>query len=225
LLSTGSRQTAWSATALSAAVAEALSKSDGPRQLPRPLPAPREVDPESQRRIGRAVHDALAKVRLPRSGVLSEEDRRIADSSARAQHLSDTHAALVVALVSRAVAAPTVRALAARRHWKELALAAPLPGGDGSAHASVLEGFADLVGESDEGLVVVDFKTAASRSASAQYLSQVAAYAYALREATGRSVAKVSVLYLNVDGAEEDSLAGEALEDAIAAVLEAGRAG
>jgi len=224
LLVAGARQTAWSATALSAA-AEALRERDAPRQLPLPLSGPREVDPESQRRIGRAVHDALAKIRLPASGVLAQDDARIADASARAQHLDDTHAALVVALVRRAVASPTVLALAARRHWKELALAAPLPGGGGSAHASVLEGFADLVGESDEGLVVVDFKTAASRSSSAQYLSQVAAYAHALREATGRSVAKVSVLYLSVDDAEEDSLSGEGLEEVIAAVLEAGRAG
>jgi len=225
LLAAGSRQTAWSATALSAAVAESQRERDGPRQLLLPLRGPNGEDPENQRRIGRAVHDALAKIRLPRSGDLSKDDERIADASARAQHLDDTHAALVVALVRRAVASPTVLALAAGRHWKELPLAAPLRRGDGPPDAPVLEGFADLVGESDEGLVVVDFKTAASRSSSAQYLFQVAAYAHALREATGRGVTKVSVLYLSVDGAEEEALVGEELEAAIAAMLEAARGG
>jgi ATP-dependent exoDNAse (exonuclease V) beta subunit len=126
----------------------------------------------------------------------------------------------VVALVRSAVASPLVRSIAAGRHWKELPLAAPLRTEHGG---SVIEGFADLVGQSQAGLVVIDFKTAAGRSSSGQYLVQVAIYAYALREATGRSVQRVVVSYLGVDRTEEEWLEGPDLDAAIADALGAAR--
>ena len=73
--------------------------------------------------------------------------------------------------------------------------------------------------------MVVDFKTGAGRSSSAEYLLQVAVYAYALRETTGREVARVVVVYLGADGTEEDSLEGADLDAAIAQVLAAARPG
>jgi ATP-dependent exoDNAse (exonuclease V) beta subunit len=109
------------------------------------------------------------------------------------------------------------------RHWKELPLAAPLPAEDAEHGGGVIEGFADLVGETPAGLVVVDFKTAAGRSSSTQYLWQVALYAYALGAATQRRVDRVIVTYLGTDGTEEESLAGAELDAAIDEVLTAVR--
>lgn len=217
------RQPAWSATALSAAAA---GLSPPPRRAApgqgRGAP-PAATDAEVQRHIGRAVHDALARTSLPPDGTMSSEAAEVARGAARAQHLGEAVADRVVALVASAMASPLVRSLAAGRHWKELPLAAPIGSvGQGADHA-VLEGFADLVGESEEGLTVVDFKTAAGQSPALQYLEQVAAYAYALRQATGRPVVRVAVCYLHEDGTDEERLEGAALESAIETVLAAAR--
>jgi hypothetical protein len=121
------------------------------------------------------------------------------------------------------MASPLVRSVAAGHHWKELPLGAPLGPVGQAGDGAVLEGFADLVGESGEGLIVIDFKTAGGQSPALQYLEQVAAYAYALRRTTGRRVAQVAVLYLHEDGADVEHLEGAALESAIEAVLAAAR--
>jgi len=213
------RQHAWSATALSKAGTEVPTAPERDTAQGRVGSSERRSDPETQRRIGRAVHDALAKIDLPVDGVLSGADIETSRSAATTQHLDGTDADEVVSLVSSAVSSPVVTSLAARRHWKELPLAAPLVG-DGESHV-VVEGFADLVGETDDGLVVVDFKTAAGRSSSLQYLWQVAIYAYAIRKSTGRPVTRVVVLYLHDDGADEESLEGAALDAVIDEVLQA----
>ncbi len=206
LVAESARQPTWSATALAAA------GSTGERRWPA---AAGHDEEEIRRRVGRAVHDALAKIALTVDGELSEAGERIARGAAAAQRLDPAVSETVVALVRWAIASPLVRSLAAGRHWKELPLAAPLPGG------GLLEGFADLVGESAEGLVVVDFKTAPRGAASPQYLGQVAAYAYLLERSTHEPVARVAVCYLDEAGSEEETLEGEALEAKIADVLRA----
>ena len=221
LLASGARQSAWSATALSKAATNGQGAERGPDRRAADDRAG-GADPEIQRRVGRAVHDALAKIDLPTTGVLSVEAIGVASTAARAQHLAGGDADLVVALVRSAIASPLVRSMAAGRHWKELPLAAPLRAEDGG---SVIEGFADLVGESQGGLVVIDFKTAAGRSSSGQYLLQVAIYGYALREATGRNLERVVVSYLGVDRTEEEWLEGPDLDAAIADVLGVARSG
>jgi hypothetical protein len=168
------------------------------------------------------VHDALAKIELPPDGVLGADARTVALTSARLQHLGEAQADRVVELVANAVASTLVRSIAAGRHWKELPLGSPLRDAEpGEADAPIVEGFADLVGESDRGLVVVDFKTSTGRLSSSEYLLQVAVYAYALRETTGRDVARVVVIYLGPDGTEEESLDGADLDTAIEQVLAA----
>ena len=223
-LASAAQQPAWSATALSKAAAD--GRSGGPEARPgRPpsLEARPGADPETQRRIGRAVHDALAKIELPSTGVLTDDAAGVAATAARAQHLDEVGGDLVVALVRSAVSSPLLRSIAVGRHWKELPLAAPLPAEDAEHGGGVIEGFADLVGETPAGLVVVDFKTAAGRSSSTQYLWQVALYAYALGAATQRRVDRVIVTYLGTDGTEEESLAGAELDAAIDEVLTAVR--
>jgi ATP-dependent exoDNAse (exonuclease V) beta subunit len=220
-LASQAHQPAWSATALSREAAAARGTRTTGAPEPRSIPTtPGHGDPETQRRIGRAVHDALSKIDLPSDGVLTDDAGMLAATAAHAQHLDDADGELVVALVRSAIGSPLVRGIAGRRHWKELPLAAPLPTeGGGNGARAVLEGFADLVGQSDSGLIVVDFKTAAGRGSSGQYLLQVAGYAYALGRATGRAIDRVVVSYLGVDGTEEDSLEGAGLAAAIAEVL------
>ncbi len=223
-LASAAQQPAWSATALSKAAADGRSAgSDARPGRPPSLEAGPGTDPETQRRIGRAVHDALAKIELPSTGVLTDDAAGIAVTAARAQHLDDAGGDLVVALVGSAVGSPLLRSITSGRHWTELPLAAPLPAEDAEHGGGVIEGFADLVGETPAGLVVVDFKTAAGRSSSTQYLWQVALYAYALGAATERKVDRVVVTYLGADGTEEESLAGAELDAAIDEVLTATR--
>ena len=58
-------------------------------------------------------------------------------------------------MASAALGSPSVRAAAASRHWKELYVCAPLG-------ARQLEGYIDLLYRGPDGLVVVDYKTAAT---------------------------------------------------------------
>ncbi|HXQ19583.1 MAG TPA: UvrD-helicase domain-containing protein [Acidimicrobiales bacterium] len=240
-LAAGARQPAWSATALSerpgglALEAEVHSTRD-PSQGRDEEPAGRLAPPsgEEQRLVGRAVHDTLAKVDLRgwadgpavEDAGRSEALRLLAETATRAQGLEEARAADVARLARRALGAPTVRALAGVRHFRELPLAAPVEPGNGDA--GVIEGFADLVGQLVDGLVVVDFKTFVDRhtrshATNPEHLRQVAAYAYALRCATGLPVTRAVVCYLFDDGADEVALMGEALDAAIADVLDAAR--
>jgi ATP-dependent exoDNAse (exonuclease V) beta subunit len=219
LLASVTKQPAWSATALSkaAGASKAAPNDIEPSRETRPGRNLAGGHPSDQQGVGRAVHDALAKIPLPPDGVLTNDAIIVAGNAARAHHLAESDTALVIGLVRSAVASPLVRSIAAGRHWKELPLAAPVPlAGD---DRGVIEGFADLVGESADGLVVVDFKTTVGRSSSMQYLLQVALYAYALTAVTGQVVHRVVVAYLNAAGVDEMSLEGADLETAIARVL------
>jgi ATP-dependent helicase/nuclease subunit A len=236
----GSRQPAWSATK--------LSQLQGTRRA-RSFPAvvestrrggdaeTRSLEPptgEEQRLIGRAVHDTLAKLDLrPWANATQAEGSMVslietAAIATRAQGLVDGRALEVTRLVQHALGSPSVRLVAGHRHFKELLLAAPLDLGPDSAGPGVLDGFADLVGETEKGLVVIDFKTFVPRATTAhetnpEHLSQVAAYAYALREATGLTVSRAVVCYLFFDGTEEAIIEGASLEAAITELLETAR--
>lgn len=238
-LAAGARQPAWSATALSergggqALGAEVLSTRDTAERPEAPAGQLAPPTGEEQRLIGRAVHDTLAKVDLRQwadgaveDAAPSEALQVLAETAARAQGLDEARAADVERLARRALGAPTVRTLAGARHFRELPLAAPveLESGD----AGVIEGFADLVGQLDDGLVVIDFKTFVDRhtrshATNPEHLRQVAAYAYALRCATGLPVTRAVVCYLFEDGADEVALLGGALDAAIEDVLDAAR--
>jgi ATP-dependent helicase/nuclease subunit A len=96
--------------------------------------------------------------------------------------------------VQAALTAQIVQLAATRRHWKEVPVVAELGG-------RVVEGFIDLVVETDAGLVVVDYKTdsvpsAADIQAKAQhYAPQIRAYAQALALATGLRIAPPQLLF------------------------------
>ena len=102
--------------------------------------------------IGRAVHATLQLVDLA--------DPRDVDAQARSQCEVESipeHAEQVAARVRTALTSDAVRLAVANTHYKELYVAAPL--GD-----RVIEGYIDLLIETPDGLVVVDYKTDSAKS-------------------------------------------------------------
>jgi ATP-dependent helicase/nuclease subunit A len=111
-------------------------------------------------------------------------------------------------LVRFALESPVVRLAATGPHWKEIYACTPLASG------RLLEGYVDLLFRGPEGLVVVDYKTAATSDPEeldrrlAAYRYQGAAYALAVQAATSERVARVTFVFLTPDGAIERDLAG-----------------
>jgi ATP-dependent helicase/nuclease subunit A len=153
---------------------------------------------------GRAVHSVLQSVTLPDCADLED----LALLHATEEDLA--HRADEVARIARtALATPIVRrALAAPRHWRELAVVARFG-------ERLVEGYIDLTFEEADGrLVVVDYKTDAVVNPAA-YRLQIGAYAAALARATGREVAEGWLVFAGEGGADERQVA-----DLAAAVTE-----
>lgn len=138
--------------------------------------------------IGRAVHATLE---------LYDDPGDIDALAAQQAHveavpeLADT----VAAMARSALRAPSVQASAsAPRSWRELYVAAPV--GD-----RAVEGYIDLLYETSDGLVLVDYKTdtvAGPADADAKvdrYGRQAATYALALEASTGLSVAAAHLVF------------------------------
>jgi ATP-dependent helicase/nuclease subunit A len=125
-------------------------------------------------------------------------------------------AADVRRLVAHALASPSVRQAARLPHWQEVYACTPVEGG------RLLEGYVDLLYRSPEGLVIVDYKTAATSNPAtldervAGYRMQGASYALTIAAATAETVARVTFVFLTPDGAVERDL--ENLEVAAADV-------
>ncbi len=115
-------------------------------------------------------------------------------------------AAEVEGLVRAALGSPVVAAAAASPHWREVYACTPTPGG------RLLEGYIDLLYRSPEGLVVVDYKTAATDQPDELarrvdgYRLQGASYALAVHQTTGEAVARVVFLFLTPAGPIEIDL-------------------
>jgi len=145
--------------------------------------------------IGRAVHRALEGADLAGDG------RAPAHEAAASE---DVNADAVAARVAAALAAPSVRAAAGAPHWRELYVAVPV--GD-----VLVEGYIDLAWRSVidgvDGLTILDYKTDAFADDAdldakvGGYRHQGAAYALALRQATGLPVHDVVFCFLGgLDG-------------------------
>jgi ATP-dependent helicase/nuclease subunit A len=135
--------------------------------------------------VGRAVHAVLQTVDLATGDGL--------DATARAQALAEGiphREAEVRALARSVLQSATVRAaVTGGRYWREVPVAAIVDG-------VTVEGFVDLLIETLEGLVVVDYKTDQAPTdeeldaAMDRYRAQGAAYAVALERALGSPVAR-----------------------------------
>ncbi|MCK9518078.1 MAG: UvrD-helicase domain-containing protein [Dehalococcoidia bacterium] len=130
--------------------------------------------------IGRAVHTTLQAIDLATGEGL--------DAAAEAQAAAEgiPWAAREVAELARAaLRAPSVRRAVQGRYWREVYVGAPAAG-------TVLEGFIDLLYDTPEGLVIVDYKTdrvdkdEEIDAAMERYRLQGAVYALALGELAGR---------------------------------------
>jgi ATP-dependent exoDNAse (exonuclease V) beta subunit len=152
--------------------------------------------------IGRAVH---ATLQLCSTSATVDQLEALAEQQAHVEAIPDL-AGTVAALARSALDAPCVRsAHAASRSWRELYVAAPL--GD-----RAVEGYVDLLYETDNGLVLVDYKTDGVASEADidakvdQYRLQLATYAVALETTTGLEVVDARLVFCNVRGAVERSV-------------------
>jgi ATP-dependent exoDNAse (exonuclease V) beta subunit len=165
-------------------------------------PAPRWRRGRAGTAIGRAVHAVLQTIDL-RTG----DDLAV---TARAQAFAEgvaNRADEVERLAEAAIRAPVVRAAVAgdRRWWREVPVATEIDG-------IVLEGFVDLLVDSPDGLVVVDYKTdhvsdAELDTVLEHYAVQGAAYAVALEAALARPVVRCVFVFARSGGPLEREVA------------------
>jgi ATP-dependent exoDNAse (exonuclease V) beta subunit len=146
--------------------------------------------------IGRAVHAVLQTIDLATGAGL--------EATARAQALAEEvpdREAEIRALARSVLDAPIVRAAvsAPHRFWREVPVGASVSG-------AVLEGFVDLLVETPDGLVVVDYKTdrapgdADVDAALARYTPQGAAYALAIEQVLDRPVRRCVFVFARDGG-------------------------
>ena len=148
--------------------------------------------------VGRAVHAVLQTIDLATGeGVVPA-----ARTQALAEGIPDREGE-VRRLAEHVLAAPIVRtAAAAGRYWREVPVAAAV--GD-----RVLEGFVDLLVETPDGMVVVDYKTdqvgdeEEIERAMSRYSVQGAAYAVALTDGSGLAVSRCVFVFAQPSGAIE----------------------
>ena len=147
--------------------------------------------------LGRAVHATLQTVDLATAHGLAET--ALAQAAAEGiLHRSGEVESRARAALSSSVASAASKA----RYWRELYVGAPLDG-------VTLEGYIDLLYESDDGLVLVDWKTDAidvrrePAEAVARYGEQISGYARVLEATLGRPVARAVLVFLSETEAVE----------------------
>ena len=159
--------------------------------------------------IGRAVHAVLQDADL----ATGDDIDGLAAVQCAAEGIFGFEAQ-VAALSHSALAAPIVRRAAdGAPHWRELFVVAELG-------STVLEGYVDLLVRTDDGLVIVDYKTdqwpAQIERATrlAQYRRQLAAYGIALRRLLDEPISEAIVVRCRLDSPAEE-LAVERWDEAI----------
>jgi ATP-dependent exoDNAse (exonuclease V) beta subunit len=157
--------------------------------------------------VGRAVHGVLQTVDLATGAGLEAAVAAQCEAEAVQERTE-----IVQQLVVSALGSPSVREAARCPHWREVYVCTPVGG-------RLLEGYIDLLYRGNDGLVVVDHKTASTSDAAAldsrvaAYRNQGASYALAVAGATGEPVVRVTFLFLTSAGAFERHMAdlGEAV--------------
>jgi ATP-dependent helicase/nuclease subunit A len=174
------------------AIAKSAAAAAGPVEKDEPL---EDEAPWKKGRagtsVGRAVHAVLQTVDLATGDGLAAAARAQTIAESVEDRLED-----VVRFARAALDSDAVReAVASGRSWREVYVSAPVDG-------VVVEGFVDLLYETPEGLVVVDYKTDTVGSAEAvdrameRYRLQGAAYVLALQESLGRPVARCVFVFV-----------------------------
>ncbi len=175
----------------------------GLRKRPRDLDQPPWLKGRYGTAVGRAVHGVLQTIDL---GSSPDDPSVAAAVAAQAgAEAIDDRADVVGQLVTAALGAPCVQAAATSDHWREVYASTPVGG-------RLLEGYVDLLYRGPDGLVVVDYKTAATADPAeldrrvAGYRSQGASYALVVGRATGEPVARVTFCFLTPQGVVERHL-------------------
>ena len=151
--------------------------------------------------IGRAVHATLQFVDLGAPVGLEAQAARQAELEAVPEH-----ADLIAAMARSALASDAVHLAAKAVSHREIYVGAPV--GD-----RVIEGYIDLLVETPDGLVIVDYKTDTVASEAdvdaklAAYELQGAAYAVALEVSTGMPVVDCRFVFCRPSGAIERRVA------------------
>jgi ATP-dependent helicase/nuclease subunit A len=141
--------------------------------------------------IGRAVHAVLQTVDL----ATGDDIDKTARAQASAEGVDDA-APEIARAVQAALGSDVVRDAVGRPHWREVYVAAPVG-------TTLVEGFIDLLVDTPEGLLIVDYKTDQARSdeavdaAVARYRLQMATYALMLEQSLGRPVAGAALLFVS----------------------------
>ena len=188
-------------------------KTAGPRAFRRPRFAEEEFGLTPAQK-GTALHLVMQYLDFERAGSAAEVAGEIARLE-REQFISPQQAAAVPPeKIAAFFASPLGRELMAsttlRREFKFSIL---VPAGDyypgaGAGERALLQGVVDCCFETLEGLTVVDFKTdrvspASARARAEAYRPQLAAYARALEEITGKRVVRRALWFFAADAVVE----------------------
>ncbi len=149
--------------------------------------------------IGRAVHAVLEHLDDPDD----EAGRLVLAGRYAALEAMPDAIETISALARSAMHSPAVGAArVASRSWRELYVAAPVG-------SSAVEGYVDLLYETPDGLVLVDYKTDGVLGASdiddkvERYRTQIAVYALALETSTGLIVTEARLVFCTTGEAVE----------------------
>jgi ATP-dependent helicase/nuclease subunit A len=170
---------------------DVVQETDAPAPATKARRSGRRISNADALRIGREVHEALASLDLSALGGATT-----GGISGAVAALKPALAAYASELVYKAIKSPVLALAGQSRHWKELYVCARSPKG------AAVEGYCDLVIETQDGLIVVDYKTDALSAAPDKarllehYSMQLGAYAYALARATGLKVVGARILFL-----------------------------
>jgi ATP-dependent exoDNAse (exonuclease V) beta subunit len=176
---------------------------EGLEKRPRDLDLPPWLKGRYGSAVGRAVHGVLQTIDLATGDGAADAIAAQCQAEAIPDRV-DT----VSKLVDDALGSPVVLAAAGTSHWREVYACTPL------ADRRLLEGYIDLLYRGDDGLVVVDYKTAATNDRAELeqrvegYRLQGASYAITIERSTGEPVVSVVFLFLTPGGAVEIELEG-----------------
>ncbi len=151
--------------------------------------------------IGSAVHAVLQRVELANPHDVHD----LVTQQCEIEGIAD-RTGVVRRLVEAALESSAIALASAHPHFKELFVTAPLEG-------RTIEGYVDLLVETPNGLVVIDYKTDSVRSEDdvdaklAAYELQAAAYAVALEEVTDQTVTECRFVFCTTSGPIERSVA------------------
>ena len=172
----------------------------GLRKRPRDLDLPPWLKGRYGTSVGRAVHGVLQTIDLASGAGLDEALVAQCEAEAIPERVGD-----VRMLVLQALGSPSVVEAANSPHWREIYACTPVDG-------RLLEGYIDLLYRGPDGLVVVDYKTAATSDPDVLdgrvegYRIQGASYALTVGASTAEPITRVTFLFLTPDGAIERNL-------------------